>query len=251
MEHWKSRLNGRGFNMSNKVAGALFLSILLSKVSVAQEVNLVSIEHLVEQEIGRIIVGQIYDTLQVEYTVEALPGKRAALKLKKGAVDGEVMRIYSYGENNPNVIRIPTPYYSLETMPFHRIGEIVDIKNSTDLKHYRIAIVRGVRHTANITRDSPNVIKLNSTEQAMRFVLRGRADIALTNTIDGLSVLASYNLKNITHLDKPLKTEALYHYLHKKHKKTAAIFNNKVLELKKSGKLVNMIKNAEIAVLRK
>jgi hypothetical protein len=58
-------------------------------------------------------------------------------------------------------------------MPFFKEGSNLDIKNATDLRKYSIAVVRGVRHTADITKNHPNVYISNNTELAIRLVLNG------------------------------------------------------------------------------
>lgn len=64
--------------------------------------------------------------------------------------------------------------------------------------------VRGVKHTNNITHGLSNVFDLNSTEQIVQFVSRGRADVALTNTIDGLIGLKSLGMTDVIATNQPL-----------------------------------------------
>lgn len=84
--------------------------VLLASVGHAQQLHFSSIEGLVEQEISRLILPQIYARLSIDITITPLPAKRAQFEADSGISDGEIMRIHSYGEEIKNVIRVP---YSL------------------------------------------------------------------------------------------------------------------------------------------
>lgn len=88
------------------------------KSSSGKHYDFASIELLIEQEVGRIVLTQVYENIGINITISPLPGKRAQYVANTGMKDGEIMRIWTYGDENPNTIRVPTPYYYLETMPF-------------------------------------------------------------------------------------------------------------------------------------
>jgi len=223
--------------------------MLMCSIAKGEQYHFVSINHLVEQEIGRLILPQIYNKLNIEITITPLPGKRAEYQATSGASDGEIMRIYSYGVNNPSVHRVPTPYYQLETMAFIKKGAEITIETASDLKKYSLAKVRGVIHTNNITHGLYNVADLNSTEQIMRFVNLGRADVALTNTIDGLMVIKESGFDDIVPIAAPLAKLNLYHYVHEKHKYLIPKVDAQIKAMKKSGELDKIIKDAEFAII--
>ncbi len=82
---------------------------LLSSKCLGANFDFVSIEKLVEQEVGRVIIPKIYSKLGIEITITPMPGKRAQQMANSGIKDGEIMRIYSYGNETPNTIRVRTP----------------------------------------------------------------------------------------------------------------------------------------------
>ena len=226
-----------------------FLLLIIVSTCKAEELHFVSINHLIEQEVGRIVLPQIYSDLGIDITITPLPGKRAQYEATSGRSDGEAMRIYSYGLENPTTHCVPTPYYHLETMAFIRKGSGVIIRSKGDLSKYTIAKVRGVKHTNNITQGFSNIHDLNTTEQIMRFVERGRADVALTNTIDGFMVLKKLGINNVVAIEKPLAVLELFHYLHEDHKDLIPKVDVKIKEMKASGRLKEIVKNAEHAVI--
>lgn len=213
--------------------------------SFAQGFHFSSINFLTEQEIGRLVLPQIYAELGIDIRITPLPAQRAQLSATTGVSDGEIMRIYSYGHENPSTIRVPTPYYYLETMAFVHKDNNILIENKDDLKKYFVAKVRGVKHTNRITEGHPQVIDMNSTIEILRMVESKRVDVALTNTIDGLMALRELGLKNVIAIDKPLATFDLYHYIHVDHQDIVPKVDAKIIELKKTGKLAVIVNAAE------
>lgn len=223
--------------------------LLFTTVCSASEYHFVSINNLIEQEIGRLVLPQIYRRLDIDIMITPLPAKRAQLEATTGKSDGEIMRIYNYGEENPSTIRVPTPYYSLETMAFIKKSSDIKITQKEDLSRYRIVKVRGVKHTNNITQGLTNVTDVDFTEQMMRLVDKGMVDVALTSTIDGLMALRILNIDDIVPLDKPLATLDLFHYIHESHKDLVPLVDRKIKEMTASGELAIIIKAAENKVI--
>lgn len=230
---------------------SMFLCLLLSFPCFAKVYHFNSIQNLAEQEIGAIILYAIYQKLGLDIVIHPLPGKRAQLEVKNGTADGEIMRIWTYGQETPSSIRVPTPYYYLETTAFVKKNSGIIISSRDDLKKYRLAKVLGVKHTNNITEGMTNVYDLASTENMMNFLLSGRADVALTNTIDGLLVLKKMNNPDIVPSGTPLETLNLFHYIHKKHRTLVPKVDGVIQEMIATGELQDLIHQAEEEVVGK
>jgi polar amino acid transport system substrate-binding protein len=80
--------------------------------------------------------------LGIEVIVIPLPANRAQQEAVYGDTDGEIMRIWSYGIDNPDMIRVPTAYCYLQTGAFIDKDSDVLICNKTELAQYRLARVR-------------------------------------------------------------------------------------------------------------
>jgi len=225
---------------------AVFIAILaMAGVCNSQEYHFASIEKLTEQKIGKIIISEVYNTLNIHVQITPLPGIRAQVEAASGSKDGEIMRIWTYGLETPTTIRVPTPYYYLETMAFIKVNSGIKIKNKDDLRKYSLVKVRGVKHTNNITAGMPDVYTIGSTEQMMEFLNDGRADIALTNTVDGLMALQKLGFTEIVPLDEPLAVLDLYHYIHSDHLKLVQKVDDAIKKMKENGQLKQLIKQAE------
>lgn len=240
----------RFFLSLNILFQSLLLCCIVSNVRGAEKYHFASIEGLVEQEIGRIILAEVYKKLGIDIVIIAMPGKRAEREATAGMVDGEIMRIWSYGEENPSTIRVPTPYYYLETTAFVKKNDIV-VAVKADLAKYSLVKVRGVKHTNNITEGLGFVQDVENTCQMMRFLLAGRADIALTNTIDGTLSLNRCGITGIVPAGKPLAVWKLYHYLHVDHKDLVPRVDTVIKKMIASGEMAALIKKAEFSIINR
>lgn len=232
--------------------GLLLAGVILSFMvdwSRAETFHFVSVKSLVEQQVGQIIVAEIFEKMGHAVSISPMPGKRAQEVVASGEKDGEIMQVYSYGEQSPTIIRVPTPYYQLETRAFIRKDKSVVVNVRDDLYKYSLARVRGVKFTANITQDAPDVFDLKNTETMMEFLNRGRADIALANTIDGILVLNRQNYQEIIPMDQPLDVLDLYIYLHEKHAHMVDEVDKMIMEMKNNGELMELVKKAEDSVI--
>ncbi|CAH9062185.1 hypothetical protein PSECIP111951_02641 [Pseudoalteromonas holothuriae] len=227
------------------------LFCLLSLPLYGQSYHFASINFLIEQEVGRIVITEVYKRLGINITITPLPGKRAQHETAVGLNDGEIMRIYSYGEETPSTIRVPTSYYYLETMVFSKKGSGVNIKTSADLARYQVVKVRGVKHTDNITKGLKNITDTDNTSQMFKLIQAGLADIALTNKMDGLVVLKKLGITDITPQTQHLDKLPLYHYIRKEHINLIKRVDNKLKEMKKSGELAKLITIAEHEVFKR
>lgn len=215
----------------------------------ANKYKFASIENLIEQEIGRIVLPQIYQNISIDIVITPLPGERAQFEANVGKKDGEIMRIWTYGDENSTSIRVPTPYYYLETMAFIMKGSTVIIRQKGDLAKYRLAKIRGVKHTDNITAGFSDVYEMNSTENMFRMLRKGQVDVVLTNTLDGNLVLKKLGFNNIVSIKKPLATLPLYHYIYEKNKVLVPLIDKEILRLSKNGELEKLISLAEQKVI--
>jgi len=204
------------------VLNILFVLLITNQPIFAETYHFVSIKNLIEQEVGRIIIPEIYKKLDLDVSIKPLPAKRAQLMARAGKKDGEIMRIWTYGIENPTTIRVPTPYYSLETMAFIKKNSGVVINTKDDLKKYKLAKVRGVKHTNNVTIGMPFV-----------------------RDVDGILIIKKLGYKDIDAINQPLANLALYHYIHESKKNIIPKVDAVIKKMIVSGEMEKLIKEAE------
>lgn len=235
-----------------KISTIVFVfALFLPFNSLAEELNFVSIQGLIEQEVGGVILPEIYKKIGVNIVITPSPGKRAQALATSGKKDGEIMRIWTYGENNPTVVRVETPYYALETMGFIKEGSGVEIKSKEDLAKYKVGKVIGVKHTDNISKDVPKdqVVDMSSTKSAMQNLMKGRLDVVLTNTTDGMMVIKKNGFEGIVPISQPLAVLDLYNYVHESKAAIVPKVDAAIKEMKASGELATIVKQAEAQII--
>jgi|TARA_B110000196_G_scaffold289736_1_gene275511 ABC-type amino acid transport substrate-binding protein len=232
-----------------KIISSIFGILIAVNLCIAEEYHFVSIKGLIEQDVGRIIIPEIYKNLGMTVTIQPVPGKRAQQLATSGKKDGEIMRIFTYGLENPTTIRVPTSYYNLETMAFIKKDSGIVIKSKEDLRKYKVVKVSGVKHTNNITKGMSNVTDIQSTESMMKFLDKGRADVALTNTVDGNLIIKKLGYTQIIPIDKPLAVLDLFTYIHQEHKDLVPKVDAMIKKMKANGEMKALVKKAEAQVI--
>lgn len=233
------------FILEKKMIIRLLLVFSLIQSVSAEEYHFVAISGLYEQEVGEIVLAEIYRKLEVGFKVSRVPGQRAVIEATQGRVDGEVMRIWSYGEEHPEVIRIPTSYYFLETMAFYKKGSGIKVSSVEDLAKYSVLKVRGVKHTNSVTAGLVNVYDFDDTKSMLTTLDKRRKSVALTHRGDGLFALEKYGIDEVEFSEYPLFSFPLYHYVHKNHAHLVDKIDRVILDMKEAGDLDRLIRRAE------
>jgi polar amino acid transport system substrate-binding protein len=224
---------------------SLLLSLLLIQPSQAEQYHFVSISGLYVQEIGQIVLPKVYQKLGIEISITPMPGNRAMLETVSGRMDGETMRIESYGIDHPETLRIPTPYYQIDTTAFYKKDSGIVINSVADLAKYSLLRVRGVKHTINITEGFKQVYDYDDTESMLKALGNHRDHVALAHTGDGLFAMEKYKINHVEYSDKPLSLLSVYHYVHKKNAHLVEKVDRVIREMNESGELERLVKNAE------
>lgn len=229
--------------MSRKIA--LLLIILLSTYpshySLASKMEIVRIEGLAEQIVGEKIIREVYRRLDIPIVIHAMPARRALYESRQDGKDGEMLRIWSYGDTNPALVRIPIPIAYIETQAFARSDFVYESNNKAD---YEYAVVRGVQHTLDATTRFNQVVEFTESSAMMLFVAHKRADIALSSKLDGRYQLQLLSIRGIVPVDKVWERHALYHYVHERHQALIPQITQVLEDMSKTGELERLWKQA-------
>ena len=205
----------------------------------------VAIENLFEQKVGALVIPKVYAKLGLSVSIEPMPGKRAIAEATSGRLQGEIMRIWTYGEEHPEVIRVPTPYYQLETRVFYKEGADVVVHRREDLRNYEVLKVRGVKHTNNITQGMEKVYDYDNTSGILRALRSNNNTLAITHTADGVYTARKLGLEGIRMVEEPLARLKLYHYIHRDQQHLVEKVDKVLRDMKASGELAQVIAEAE------
>ncbi|MGY5452850.1 substrate-binding periplasmic protein [Agarivorans sp. MS3-6] len=232
--------------MFKNLSLAVVLLTASSALKATESVHFAAIEHLFEQKVGIAVLNTVYNKLGISLKVSSLPAKRAQSAAVNGLVDGEVMRVWSYGEQTANMIRVPTPYYSLESTAFYLSTKKASVATLSDLSNCKVAIVRGVKHSADLTATSDKVVELDSTDKALGFMLKQRADLVLTNKLDGIVALQRMGVEKQVSYSRPLAFFPLYHYIHESRAELVPLVDEELKKLIASGEVAQIILQTEL-----
>ncbi len=231
------------------------ISFFSSLATAKESINLTSLnfsanEKLVEQQVAEILIKNIYSKIGMIANVYPVPPLRANLQNLNLESDGEIARIYPYGEKNPSLIRVEPPYYYLTTTGFCLKSKRIKLTNKEDLKNHSIAVIRGVAHTDAATEGLPNVMPISTGAQLYDLVLNGRVEIALDSGINGRKILRQKAYTSLEECGTIAKFD-LYNFLNSKSIIHKSAISNMIKKLKDSGELEKLVQKAEQEVLSK
>ncbi|WP_096086813.1 substrate-binding periplasmic protein [Agaribacterium haliotis] len=228
------------------LAQLVVIQLIAVQTSIADRYRFAAIDGLFEQQVGAYLLPCIYRQLGHDIVIVDYPAKRAQAFANSGNVDGEVMRIYNYAMDAPNTLRVPTPFYQLETSAFFTRDKDFSQLSLEQIKALRVVKVRGVKHTKFITDGFKNVRDLSSSEQMFLYLLAGRADIALTNTSNGVHTIKRLGLDDaFSRIAEPLDVQPLYHYVHKSRAELVPALDRAIQSQIASGELQARAREAE------
>ena len=195
-----------------------------------------------DQIVGVEVLKVAFKRMDIPVAFKFYPGARALEMSSSGKVDGEVHRIWEIGEKYPTLRRVPTPINFIETVGFVKRDNNIDIEKCEDLRPHRVAIVRGIKHTEMCSEGVEELSVLNDGESMMKFLEKGRTDIALDAGLNGLIQLKKSGLESaIKPLPQALGKSLLYAYVHEKH---IALFP------KLDGEFQKMVESGEMSSIR-
>ncbi len=219
--------------------------IILSQQTLAEDYHFVGVEGSSIQNIGKFVFQKLCLEQQLNCDVEMLPAPRAERSMVASQAVGEVMRVWSYGEEHPTFIRVPTSYYSVKTAVYVRTGSDINVQTSADLKGLTIGVLEGVKHSQNLAIEAKSVIKASTPQQLVNLLTRKRVDAIVSSYVDGKATITAMRADNFVELSAVTDTHPLYIYIHHSHAELAPIIDNTINKLMASGEMNNIILEAE------
>ncbi|APJ03076.1 substrate-binding periplasmic protein [Silvanigrella aquatica] len=216
-----------------------FLGLFCNSYAKSDEVlSFAAIANTSNQIVGAKLLKDIYAKLNKKLNIEYLPGARASIESNKGTLAGEVLRIYSYGEHFPNLIRIDPEIYYIEPTAFVK-NKNLKIDSWSSLKNYRVGIIRGFLWLDAGVKDVSNVTRVNSIDQLVLMVNLDRIDLFISDKLNGLITLKKLKMGDKIQAlpNTSFERIKLYHYIHKKYKYLVPQIIKVVKEMKGSGEL--------------
>ena len=148
--------------------------------------------------------------------------RRSALA-NEGAIDGEVSRIYSYADTNPDLVRVDEPVMDFSfalfaANPSVQIARLEDLPATTLIVEHR----RGILACENALKKfvpAERLSNVTSTDQGVKKLASGRTDLYCDIELYVREALHSAELKSAANVRKVIRIASVptYPYLHRKH----------------------------------
>ncbi|WP_157314379.1 transporter substrate-binding domain-containing protein [Chitinibacter sp. GC72] len=224
----------------------LIISGMLSVNTQAQEPLKIAIVANRQAIIDSKILEQVYQRVGIRMKLLVMPGLRASQEADLGLIDSEVIRIGSYLDAHPQMIRIePAIDTAIVAAIFKpklkgQINSLADLKN---LKKYKIGYVRGIKAVHDLIGNLPNAQSTNTPKALMKMFQADRLDIIVETVGSSNFYIKKLGLQELEQVE--LSRQPLYHYLHKKNRTQATLIENELKRLVSSGELLKIRARAE------
>lgn len=196
-----------------------------------------------------LIYTEAFRRLGLELEYRYYPGKRASLMADEGKVDGELIRVGTYGDAHPDLVRVEEPAI-LTAFSAFSIDPAIQLAGWESLRdtRYKVEYLRGDRRAHDkLTKLVPpdNLSAINSVTQGVKKIIAGRTDIYIgPESVVRQSLQAEeirQFLKTQGVRDSDIRTAGvmeeigLHAYMHKKYKDIASKLSTILKVMKEEG----------------
>ncbi|WP_096703113.1 hypothetical protein [Magnetospirillum sp. 15-1] len=160
------------------------------------------------------VVREAYRRIGLQAVADIRPNERAIVSADSGDTDGDTMRMAGLEVRYPNLVRVPEPVLTFDTIAF-TAGPKFKVSGWESLRPYNICVVRGFkigeRGTEGMSRE---VVSTN--EASLRMVKAGHCQVAVLGEALWL-LIDELKLGPLRALDEPVEVTPLYHYVNVRH----------------------------------
>ncbi len=200
-------------------------------------------EHIVTQWLV-LIYTEAFERMGIEFIFEEVPPKRASMYSDEGKVDGELGRIYAYGDAHPNLIRVDEHHAVVTFSAFAIDNEIKlvgwdSLKNKDYYVDYRLGIKKSETQLPKVVmaKRLSSVVKINT---GIKKLLAGRTDIYVDVEDYVLKFLNSDEYKVMSKGKKITRAGIMeqttgHIFLHKKHRELVPRLSSILKDMKEEG----------------
>ena len=179
------------------------------------------------------LVDEIFNRLDLEHELIWLPAERSLVFTDNGTVDGVVPRAAAIEAGYPNLVRVPEDVFKFEFMAYTRDPGI-KVDGWASLAPHTVGYINGWKIVENNIVDVNNAVPVNSYQQLLTLLNKGRVDVAILDRVMGGWVAQQLEF-DLQLQEPPLNVEPTYFYLHSKHRALVPEIGNVIAEMKRDG----------------
>ncbi len=195
------------------------------------------------------LLTDIYRRAGIGLNITVLPAARASLVALSDQADGELMRIASYGQTYPQLLRVDPPFYRVSVRAYSVPARNASVRSREDLRHYSIGSLRGMPYVQDLTESHPALTLTQSPLQLFRMLLAGRVDLAVCTTLAARHALLSLGAPEVD-ASPELASFDLHHYLHVRRRDVAQRITDALRRMRDGGELAQLTAGYEAAAMR-
>ncbi|KMT63678.1 substrate-binding periplasmic protein [Catenovulum maritimum] len=178
-----------------------------------------------------------YKKLGYDVYYRTLPNKRALKESNSGQSDGELLRVAGLEIEYPNLIRVPVPLCSVESVLIGK--KTVKADRFEDLKNYSIGITTGFIDQEKLVREyNLKATRAYKNEILIELLLHKRVDLIFLTTDDAHKILNSPDGDQYKIIEGLNRDIYLYHYLHKQHQTLIPLITAQLEQMTKDGEII-------------
>jgi len=236
----------REFGVRRRLLAAALCSLAASRARALDTLVVTAVNKSGSSAVAARLLAEIYRRAGLGLQIDVLPAPRASLMTLSDKADGELIRIASYGQTYPQLVRVDPAYYRVSVRAYSLPGRNASVQTRDDLKHYALGSIRGMVYVQELTENHPALTLTQGHLQLFRMLIAGRLDVALCTTLSAQSTIASLGIKEID-VSPDLARFDLHHYLHVRRKELAPRLGDVIRKMKDSGELEQLTTQYEAA----
>lgn len=168
-----------------------------------------------------------------------MPAARVSKLSLAGELDGDLVRVRAYGDQNPSMLRVEPPYYQLDASAFSLKSRRLRLRGKADLRPLSLTAIRGFAYINELLGDHPAITPALDSEQMFRMLNAGRVDAALLSSVAARPSLAKLGMLDQVDVAEMAVYE-LYLYLHPSRQALAAPIGEAIRRMRAEGELARL-----------
>lgn len=216
--------------------------------SLADTITLTGGEKFIQSAYGQWlerVYREAFRRLGLEFRLVGYPSQRAIVMADNGEVDGQVERGHDFVDEHPNLVRVEEPlmaeaYSAFATRPDVLVAGWDSLRNSRLSVVARRGVGKKVESLARLVQPGERLLFIETPEQGLRMLAKGRADLyvdyepLVLETLQQLRVAEPTTFAAI-HKAGELERTTHHAFLHNKHAALAPRLAKVLRDMKREG----------------
>ncbi len=191
-----------------------------------------------------LLTAEVFRRLDVKYEIIWLPPQRSLVYTNDGSYDGHIARTVAVEKRFPDLLRIPVDIFSFDFMVYSKNPQL-SVLGWQDLLPYSVGMINGWKIVEQNLDGARAVFKVNSYDQLLAMLDKGRIDVAILDRVMGEWTLRSGGYESHI-IEPPLISKPNYIYVHRRHAELVPELTRIISEIKRDGTLDRFFVKAKL-----